>query len=103
MNDLKVLQERIVEKRKERGFVTDPLKVFILLNEEIGEIARELKKTWSPNYSKFNKENLQEEIADSFVLLSAIASEFDINVEKAIEEKFFKKDSKRTWKSADQS
>ncbi len=103
MSELRDLQKRIVEKRKERGFVTDPIKVYTLLNEEIGEIAKELKKTWSPNYSELKKEDLQEEIADSFVLLSALASEFGIDIGKAVEEKFFKKDSKRTWKSSNQN
>ena len=94
------LQQRIVEKRTQRGFETDPLKIHILLTEEVGEVSSELKRMWSKTYTDFNKENLADEIADVFVLLSALANEFDIDIEEAVEKKFFKKDSTRTWKNA---
>ena len=99
MPDLKELQAQIVQLREERGFTTDPIRIFTLLNEEIGEIAAELKKTWSVNYDRFQKEALQEEIADAMVLLVALAHCYDIDVETAIVSKFFEKDGKRTWKS----
>ncbi|MBT7914681.1 hypothetical protein HN588_12320 [Candidatus Bathyarchaeota archaeon] len=35
------LVDKIVAKRAERGFVTDPLKIYVLLTEEVGEIAAE--------------------------------------------------------------
>ena len=38
------LVSQIVAKRAERGFVTDPLKLHVLLAEEVGEIAAELKR-----------------------------------------------------------
>lgn len=47
MSDINQLSQRIVEKRAERGFVTDPLKIHLLLTEEVGEIAGELKRSWS--------------------------------------------------------
>ena len=73
--------------------MTDPLKIFILLNEEVGEMAAEIKKTWSKNYDEFDVDKLEEEIADSFVLLSALANSFDIDLETAIE-KYTKRDIK---------
>ena len=57
MAELKVLQERIANIRKERGFVTDPLKIQILLTEEVGEISAELKRLWSKNYDAFSKDH----------------------------------------------
>lgn len=98
--ELKDLQKRIVDTRKERGFVTDPLKIQILLSEEVGEISAELKRLWSKNYDSFSEERVSNEIADTFVLLSALASEFGIDLESAVESKFFKSDSNRTWASA---
>ena len=98
---LQELVRRIVEKRADRGFVTDPLKLHLLLTEEVGEIAAELKRTWSKNYTTFNKDRLGEEIADVFCLLAALANEFDIDIAKAVEEKFFTSDELRSWKSAD--
>lgn len=96
---MKSLAHRIVAKRTERGFVTDPIKIQLLLTEEIGEISAELKRTWSKNYDGFSQERLSEEIADSFVLLVALANEFDIDIEEAVEKKFFDKDQKREWRT----
>ncbi|MCZ6868401.1 MAG: hypothetical protein O7G84_02720 [Gammaproteobacteria bacterium] len=101
MKDLTDIQRRIVEVRKQRGFVTDPTKIQVLLTEEIGEISSELKRLWSKSYDEFNADRLAEEIADAFVLLSALASTFDIDLAQAVESKFFSKDSRRSWKSAE--
>ena len=99
MSELAQLQKAIAETRAKRGFVTDPLKIHLMLTEEIGEIAAELKPLWSKNYGDFNPARLQEEIADVFVLLSALATRFNIDLETAITQKFFQKDSLRPWKS----
>lgn len=103
MAELSVVQEKIAGIRKERGFVTDPIKIQILLTEEVGEISAELKRLWSKNYDSFSKERVANEIADTFVLLSALATEFDINLEEAVTNKFIKSDSKRKWASAETS
>ena len=101
MAELKDLQARIANTRKERGFVTDPIKIQIMLTEEVGEVSAELKRLWSKNYDAFSKGRVANELADTFVLLSALASEFDIDLEEAVEAKFFKSDSKRKWASAE--
>ena len=69
MNELRALQHRVVETREERRFTQDPLRMLALLSEEIGEIAGELKRTWSNNYPPFDREDLADEISDAFVLL----------------------------------
>jgi len=99
----KDLQDTICKIRQERGFVTDPLKIYILLTEEVGELAAELKRLWSKNYDPFDAKKLKEEIADVFVLLAALAHEFDIDIEQAVREKFIEKDSTRHWKSAERA
>jgi NTP pyrophosphatase (non-canonical NTP hydrolase) len=101
MKDLSEIQRQIGEARKKRGFVTDPTKIQILLTEEIGEISSELKRLWSMNYGEFNPDRLSDEIADAFVLLCALALEFDIDIGQAVESKFFSKDAARRWKSAE--
>ncbi len=100
MSELSELQTRISQIRSNRGFVTDPLKIHLLLTEELGEIARELKRLWSTNYEGLSRDRLGDEIADMFALLSALATEFDIDLETAVISKFFGKDSSRLWKSA---
>ena len=100
MSELADLQKSIASTRAERGFVTEPLKIPLMLSEEIGEIASELKRLWSKNYVDFDRDQLKEGIADAFVLLSALATRFKIDLEEAVVEKFFQKDSAREWKSA---
>ncbi len=100
MSELADLQKAISETRAERGFVTDPVKIHLLLSEEVGEIASALKRLWSVNYGAFKRDHLQEEIADAFVLLAALATQFDIDMEEALVDKFFRKDGVREWKSA---
>ena len=100
MSELAELQKTISRTRADRGFVTDPVKIQVLLSEEIGEIASEIKRLWSKNYGDFNRDQLKEKIADVFVLLAALATQFDIDIEDAVGEKFFQKDSTREWKSA---
>jgi NTP pyrophosphatase (non-canonical NTP hydrolase) len=94
------LQKAISKERAARGFVTDPVKLQLLLSEEIGEMASEIKKLWSKNYAEFDRRRLEDEIADVFVLLAATAEKFDIDIEKAVAEKFFQEDGLREWKSA---
>ena len=100
MSDLKELQKRVVQMREERGFTTEPLRIFTLLSEEIGEIAGELKRTWSKNYTEFDEKAFADEISDCIVLLLALADRFGIDAEAAVETKFFGKDERRTWKTA---
>ena len=102
MTHLADIQQQIKAVRTQRGFVTDPLKIQLLLVEEIGEIAAELKRLWSKNYDAFDQSRLSDEIADAFVLLAALASEFNIDIEQALEAKFFAKDASRQWRSAEE-
>ncbi len=100
MAELGDLQKAVSIARVNRGFVTDPIKLQLLLSEEIGEMASEIKKLWSKNYGEFDRDRLKDEIADAFVLLAAIADKFEVDIEQAVAEKFFKKDALREWKSA---
>lgn len=97
---MKDLQHLIHNTRKQRGFTMEPLKIFTLLNEEIGEVATELKKNWSPNYEDSSIEKMAEEIADVQVCLIALANQFDIDIEAAVRDKFLKYDADREWKTA---
>ena len=98
--DLAELQRAIVAERRSRGFTTDPLQVFTLLVEEVGEVARELKRTWSPNYDDLTVERLAPELADILALLAALADGYGIDLATAVERKFFRADADRPWPSA---
>jgi NTP pyrophosphatase (non-canonical NTP hydrolase) len=100
MTDLAELQAEIVTERSSRGFTTDPVRLLALLVEEVGEIARELKKTWSPNYHQFEVDRLAPELADVLVLVCALASEHGVDLEQTVRQKFFGLDAGRGWESA---
>lgn len=97
MAHLSDLQEPIEATRAERGFTTDPARLVCLLVEEIGEVAAEIKKTWSPNYPDLVVDELGDELVDAFVLLSALASTFGNDLEEAFREKFLGSDGERRW------
>ena len=99
MSELADLQHAISEIRAQRGFFTDPVKIMVHLTEEIGEVASQIRRLWSTNSNDFDRNRLEEEIADVFVLLTALANRFDIDIEQAVVRKFFRKDSTRTWES----
>lgn len=101
MTELVELQNQIETVRVERGFTTDPVRLLALLTEEVGEVAGELKKTWSRNYDDLIVDDLADELADVFVLVSAIATAFDVDLETAVRSKFFKADASRRWVTAE--
>ena len=98
--NLKDLQSAIVTKRAERGFVTDPVKLCVLLTEEVGELAQLIKRTWSPNYEPPSEQDFAEECSDVLIILTAIAHEFGVDLEAAVTDKFFEKDETRQWATA---
>ncbi len=81
MAELKDLQSLVVKVRSERGFTTDPVRIYAL---------------------HFDPSRLADELADSMVLLCALASEFDVDLETAVRSKFIAADSRRHWASAKQ-
>ena len=100
MSSLADVQKQIASVRSERGFTTDPVRILALLTEELGEVAAEVKKTWSDNYPDLVPEDLGNELADVLVLVSALASSFDLDLEQAVDAKFFGTDAARTWATA---
>ncbi len=98
---LRELQDTVTEVRAGRGFTTDPVRILVLLTEEVGELAREVKRTWSPNYGPPRKAKLGEELADAFVCLCALADAFDVDLESEIHAKFLVQDGRRKWASAE--
>ncbi len=97
--ELKEIQKQIHQMRLKRGFSMEPTQIFMLLTEEVGEVAGELKRIWSKNYEKFEIDALNDELADVLVLLLALANQFDIDMETAILQKI-DKDGDRNWVSS---
>jgi NTP pyrophosphatase (non-canonical NTP hydrolase) len=63
----------------ERGFTRDPNEIFILLVEEVGELAKEFKhRTYYPE--RFDARNLSHEIADILLYLVDVANAFNLDL-----------------------
>lgn len=103
MTELAALQDLIESTRADRGFTTDPVRLLCLLTEEVGEVAAEVKRSWSPNYPDLDPERIGQELADVLVLVSALASAFEVDLETAFRAKFLDADGERNWASADKT
>jgi len=86
---LKDYQKYVEELVKERGFEGKTIQeLFMLLLEEIGEMAKAARKASGMGIDKSSKfKNLAHELADVLIYLFDLANHFDIDLEKAFREK----------------
>jgi NTP pyrophosphatase (non-canonical NTP hydrolase) len=87
------LAEHLEAKRAERGFEDTPERLMILLTEEIGEIATEIRKGWKGLAGPFRIGN---EIIDALTYCIRMARAFSIDLEAAIRGKEAQ-NAGRTW------
>lgn len=82
------------------GFHNTPLELFCYLAEEVGELAKEIRKTEENMNMDIKKEYdscLKHEIADVFIYLLAICDVYNINLLESFKEKE-KINLDRVWK-----
>lgn len=87
---LQDFQKYMAEVCKERGWVNDTYaEKFLLFIEEIGELAKAMRKTAGLYKEKANPNNfeLEEEFADVFSYLLDLANYFQIDLETAFRDK----------------
>jgi len=90
MRDLQKAASRSVDLIDGKfGWSHDNDTVFIHMTEEFGEIARQLYSLKNRK-DKFDLENLKDECADVFILLSKLADNFGIDLEDSIRSKIRK-------------
>jgi len=93
------LQKYMDEVCKERGWVKDTYaEKFLLLIEEVGELAKAIRKTAGLYEERSKPKNVElvEEFADVLSYLLDLANYFQIDLEKAFREKEQVNES-RTW------
>ena len=96
---LKDLQIYLDEVCKERGWVKDTYaQKFLLFTEEVGELAKAIRKAVGLYQEKAKQKNteLEEEFADVLSYLLDLANCFQIDLEKAFREKE-RVNEGRTW------
>jgi NTP pyrophosphatase (non-canonical NTP hydrolase) len=84
------LQKYMDEVCKERGWVKDTYaEKFLLFTEEVGELAKAMRKTVGLYYEKAKPKNieLEEEFADVLSYLLDLANYFQIDLERVFREK----------------
>ena len=94
------VQEYINKMIEERRFSNETKQdVMLLLTEEIGELAKEVRKSTNIKLDENDsrKENLSDEIADVFMYILAMCRVSNVNLLDVLIEKE-KKNMNRTWK-----
>lgn len=83
-----------------RGFGNQNIEqTMLLLTEEVGELAKAIRKdatTMSSDKSKlYNYDSIESEVADVFIVLTSICNKLNIDMFKALEEKEKEKEKEK--------
>jgi len=91
------LQQFIEDTVTERGWTRSPAELMLLLTEEVGEVAKAIRKEMELGAKKpENTDHLAEELVDVLNYVLDIANRYDIHMEHAFQTKW-QKNATRTW------
>ena len=101
-NTLQEVQEYIKEVITIRGFANQEIeKTMLLLLEEVGELAKAIRKTATNMGIDNNKINhydtIESEVADVFIVLNSVCNNLNINLYQSLKDKE-KENINRIWK-----
>lgn len=101
-NTLQEVQQYIKDVIEIRGFANQEIeKTMLLLEEEVGELAKSIRKNATDMGIDNNKANhydiIESEVADVFIVLSSVCNKLDIDLYKALKEKE-QENINRIWK-----
>ena len=91
-NTLQEVQQYIKDVIEIRGFANQEIeKTMLLLLEEVGELAKSIRKNATNMSIDKNKINyydtIESEVADVFIVLSSVCNKLDIDLYKALKDK----------------
>lgn len=94
-------QKLVRELAEARGFMGETVpEVFTLLVEEVGELAKAIRKANGQKIGAHSQQhNVAEEAADVFWLLIDVCNRLDVDLAKAFSDKELV-NQKRTWEAA---
>lgn len=101
--EIKALQQKVDDWIKEYGVrYFDEMTNTAILMEEVGEVARIMSRRYGEQSEKESDKNkdLGDEMADVIFVLTCLANQTGVDLEKAIQKNFAKKterDSTRHW------
>lgn len=99
-SSLQEIQTYINKMIEERGFDKEtPQDVMLLLTEEVGELAKEIRKTTQikMDVNKSRTTDVSGEVADVFMYILSMCRVMNIDLLEALKEKE-QRNLKRTWK-----
>lgn len=101
-NTLQEVQQYIKEIINIRGFSEQEIeKTMLLLLEEVGELAKSIRKnatSMSIDKNKLNHyDTIESEVADVFIVLNSVCNKLNIDLYKALKDKE-QENIKREWK-----
>lgn len=98
-SSVKDIQKYIKDMIQVRGFKNSLLETMCLLTEEIGELAKEVRKTtkMTLDSNKQYNSNLENEITDVFICLMGMCELLDIDIVQGLKNKE-EINFKREWK-----
>lgn len=101
-NTLQEVQQYIKEVITIRGFAEQDIeKTMLLLLEEVGELAKSIRKNatnMSIDKSKINHyDTIESEVADVFIVLNSVCNKLNIDLYKALKDKE-QENINREWK-----
>jgi NTP pyrophosphatase (non-canonical NTP hydrolase) len=95
---LQELQAYVREMHVERGFSNTTLENVLMLTEEVGELAKAVRKHEKMRTDENSRiGSVKEELADVVLVLTSIANDLGVDLEEAIREKE-EVNKKRDWK-----
>lgn len=101
-NTLQEVQDYVNNMNEIRGFNQQEItKTMLLLTEEVGELAKAVRKSSTDMSIDINKKDhydtIESEVADVFYVLSCVCNKLNIDLYKALKNKE-EENIKREWK-----
>lgn len=101
-DSLRKVQQYVKAVNTIRGFEDQPLQnTMLLLTEEIGELAKSIRKNatnMSTDINKqYNYDSIESEVADCFYVLASVCNKLEIDMFRSLKEKE-KENIHRVWK-----
>ena len=101
-NTLREIQKYVKEVIEMRGFANQEIeKTMLLLLEEVGELAKSIRKNATnmriDNHKMNHYDTIESEVADVFIVLSSVCNKLGIDLFQSIKDKE-EENIKRIWK-----
>jgi NTP pyrophosphatase (non-canonical NTP hydrolase) len=85
--NLQQLQQAIAKLEQEKGWINNPDEKMTFITEELGEVAKWIRKARNGELSAEELQELNLEIADVLQHIISLANEFNLDIEDGLRQK----------------